>query len=75
MLLGYQTGGHTTTATLPAAPTNRWRNFFVDDIDVVTANDATSWQTAANYNAEHPFNAIDELTVAVTPTDPDTRVG
>ena len=75
MLLGYQTGGHTTTATLPAAPNNRWRNFFVDDIDDVTADDTTSWQTADNYDAAHPFNAIDELTAAVTPTNPHAQVG
>ncbi len=75
MLLGYQTGGHTTAATLAADPTHRWRNFFVDDIDIVTADDATSWQTAANYNPEHPFNAIDELAIAVTPTGAETRVG
>ena len=75
MLLGYQTGGHTSTGTLPAAATNRWRNFFVDDIDAVTAEHASTWQTAPNYNAAHPFNAIDELTVAVTPAGPDTRVG
>jgi phosphoketolase len=75
MLLGYQTGGHTTTATLPAAANNRWRNFFVDDIDAVTAQHATTWQTAPNYNAAHPFNAIDELTIAVTTAGPDTRVG
>ena len=75
MLLGYQTGGHTHTGTLPAAPNNRWRNFFVDDIDAVNAEDTTIWQTAANYNPEHPFNAIDELTIAVTPTGPETQVG
>ncbi len=75
MLLGYQTGGYTTTGRLAAAPNNRWRNFFIDEIDAVTAEDATSWQTAANYNPAHPFNAIDELTIAVTPTGPNTRVG
>ena len=75
MLLGYQTGGHTTTGTLPAAANNRWRNFYIDDIDAVTAEHATTWQTAPNYNPAHPFNAIDELTVAVTPASPDTRVG
>jgi hypothetical protein len=75
MLLGYQTGGHTHTGTLPEAPNNRWRNFFIDDIEVVTAEPATSWQTAHNYNAAHPFNAIDELTVAVTRAGSDTTVG
>jgi hypothetical protein len=75
MLLGYQTGGHTHTGTLPAAPSNRWRNFFIDDIEVVTSEPATTWQTADNYNAARPFNAIDELTIAVTPTGPDPHVG
>lgn len=76
MLLGYQTGGHTHTGTLPAAPNNRWRNFFVDDIENVATDEATSpWQTADNYNPVHPFNAIDELTVAVTRTGSDSRVG
>jgi len=75
ILLGYQTGGHSTAGTLPAAPNNRWRNFFIDDIDAVTAEPATSWQTADNYNAAHPFNAIDELAIAVTRTGSDTRVG
>ena len=74
MLLGYQTGGHTTTGTLPADPRQRWRNFFVDDIEAVaTAEPASPWQTADNYNHAHPFNAIDQLTVAVTPDRPATR--
>jgi hypothetical protein len=76
MLLGYQTGGHTHTGTLPADPNNRWRNFFVDDIDHLAADEpASPWQTADNYNPAHPFNAIDELTVAVTQTGSDTGVG
>ncbi len=67
MLLGYQTGGHTTTGTLPSDPSRRWRNFFVDDIDqVIPAEPPSPWQTADNYNPAHPFNAIDELTIAVT---------
>ncbi len=68
MLLGYQTGGHTHTGALPADPRQRWRNFLVDDIDhVVTAEPASAWQTADNYNHAQPFNAIDNLTIAVTP--------
>jgi predicted DNA-binding transcriptional regulator YafY len=68
MLLGYQTGGHTTTGTLPANPRQRWRNFFVDEIDhVVPAGSASPWQSADNYNHRHPFNSIDELTIAITP--------
>jgi predicted DNA-binding transcriptional regulator YafY len=68
MLLGYQTGGHTTTGTLPADPRQRWRNFFVDDIDHIDTLEPTSpWETAENYNPARPFNAIDQVTVAITP--------
>ena len=35
MVLGYQTGGHSHTGTLPAVPKDRWRNFFIGDIDHV----------------------------------------
>jgi len=71
MLLGYQTGGHTHTGTLPADPNKRWRNFLIDDIDHIdTAEPASPWQTAANYNPAHPFNAIDELALAITPPTP-----
>ena len=71
MLLGYQTGGQTTTGTLPADPRQRWRNFFVDDIDhVAPAEPASPWQTADNYNHTRPFNAIDELAIAITPPGP-----
>jgi hypothetical protein len=68
MLLGYQTGGQTSTGTLPADPQRRWRCFFVDEVDhVVTAEPPSAWETADNYNSSHPFNAIDEVTVAVSP--------
>lgn len=76
MLLGYQTGGHTHTGMLPAAPNSRWRNFFIADIDHVATDElASPWQTADNYNPVHPFNAIDELTIAITPPGSDTQVG
>jgi hypothetical protein len=75
MLLGYQTGGHTHTGTLPVDPNRRWRNFLVDDIDnVLTAQPAAPWETADNYNPDHPFNTIDELAVAITPTGPQAAV-
>jgi hypothetical protein len=71
MLLGYQTGGHTTTGTLPTDPRRRWRNFFVDHIDHVDpAEPANAWETADNYNHAHPFNTIDHLALAVTPHRP-----
>lgn len=71
MLLAYQTGGQTSTGTLPADPRQRWRNFFVDKIDQVAAADpASAWASADNYNHTHPFNAIDELTIAITPDGP-----
>jgi hypothetical protein len=66
MLLGYQTGGETSTGALPADPTKRWRCFFVDEVEkVVVADQAAPWVTADNYNASHPFNAIDYISVAV----------
>lgn len=68
MLLGYQTGGHTTTGTLHADPQKRWRCLYVDEIDQIDATDpADTWATADNYNPSHPFPAIDEVTIAVTP--------
>jgi hypothetical protein len=66
MLLGYQTGGQTTTGALPADPRRRWRCLFVDEVDQVDAADpASAWETADNYNWSHPFNAIDDVTVAI----------
>jgi predicted DNA-binding transcriptional regulator YafY len=74
MLLGYQTGGHTSTGALPDDPRQRWRNFFVDEVDRIdTAAPANAWETADNYNHAHPFNAIDELTIAITSGGPTTR--
>ena len=71
MLLGYQTGGHTSTGTLATNPRHRWRNFFVDEIDHVTDNidPATTWATADNYNPAHPFNTTCEIAVVVHPTN------
>ena len=72
MLLGYQTGGQTTTGTLPADPRQRWRCLFVDEIDQVTAADpASAWGTADNYNPAHPFPAIDEIAIAISPDGPE----
>ena len=71
MLLAYQTGGQTSTGTLPADPRRRWRCLFVDEIEqVVTADPASPWQTADNYNPSHPFNAIDDVTLAISPGHP-----
>ena len=67
MLLGYQTGGQTSTGALPADPRQRWRCFFVDEVEnVVAADTAAPWETADNYNASRPFNAIDYVSVAVS---------
>jgi hypothetical protein len=71
MLLAFQSGGQTTTAVLPADPRKRWRCMFVDEIDhAVAAEPASAWATADNYNASHPFNAIDEVSIAITSSDP-----
>ena len=68
LLLGYQTGGHTHTRHLPTDPNKRWRNFLIDDIDHIDPEPASPWQTAENYNPDRPFNTIDELVIAITPT-------
>ncbi len=68
MLLAYQTDGHTGTEDPPADPRKQWRNLFVDDIaDAEFADAATTWETADNYNPTRPFNAIDQLAVAINP--------
>ncbi len=67
MLLGYQTGGQTSTGKLPSDPRRRWRCLFIDEVEHVTAAEPLSaWQTADNYNYSHPFNAIDVVTVAIS---------
>jgi hypothetical protein len=71
MLLAYQSGGQTSTGALPADPRKRWRCMFVDEVDqVVAAEPASPWHSADNYNHAHPFNAIDEVTIAITTGDP-----
>ena len=71
MLLAYQTGGQTSTGTLPADPRRRWRCMFVDEVDhAVAADPASPWGTADNYNHSHPFHVIDEVAIAITPGRP-----
>lgn len=66
MVLGYQTGGETSSGTLDPDPCKRWRVLFVDEIDeLATADAANAWRTADNYNASHPFPVIDEVFTAV----------
>jgi hypothetical protein len=67
LLLGYQTGGQTTTGTLPADPAKRWRCLYIDEIDhVVPEEQGSPWATADNYNPAQPFPAIDTLAIAIT---------
>lgn len=71
MLLGYQTGGQTSTGALPADPRQRWRCMFVDEVDqIVAADPASPWGTAENYNPSRPFHAIHDVTIAVTAGGP-----
>lgn len=66
MVLGYQTGGETSTGVLDPDPRKRWRLMFVDEIEEVVAADAASdWGTADNYNASHPFPVIDRVFSAI----------
>lgn len=66
MVLGYRSGGQTSTGALPSDRRKRWRCLFVDAIDhVAAAEPASAWHSADNYNPAHPFNAIDEVSVAI----------
>jgi hypothetical protein len=68
LLLGYQTGGQTSSGTLPGDPHKRWRCLHIDEIDqVVAADPASQWQTADNYNPSRPFPAIDTISAAIGP--------
>ncbi|HTW97608.1 MAG TPA: hypothetical protein VMD59_02465 [Acidimicrobiales bacterium] len=70
MLLGYQTGGETSTGTLDADPRKRWRCMYVDEVDqIVTADPASRWESADNYNPLRPFPAIDAVAVAIALDD------
>ena len=67
IVLGYQTGGHTSTGALSADPRKRWRCMYVDDIDHITAaHPASPWATADNYNPIHPFPVADQIAIAIT---------
>ena len=66
LVLGYQTGGQTSTTTLDPDPRKRWRCMHVDEIDHITpADPASPWGTANNYNPNHPFSAIDKIAIAI----------
>ena len=65
IVLGYQTGGETSSGALPADPRQRWRVFFVDEANDVVADMAAPWGTAENYNPTRPFPAVDEVVAAV----------
>jgi hypothetical protein len=65
MLLGYQTGGWTSTGSHNADPRKRWRCLFVDEVGKVIAEPGKAWESADNYDPAHPFNSIDEVAVAV----------
>jgi predicted DNA-binding transcriptional regulator YafY len=64
MLLAYQTD----PAVPPANPRQQWRCIYIDEIDTInTADPASVWATADNYNPTRPFPAIDHVTIAITP--------
>jgi hypothetical protein len=68
LLLASQTGGQTSTGTLPADPQQRWRCMYIDEIDRIDPARDTTWASATNYNPTKPFPAIDHVTIAVAPT-------
>jgi hypothetical protein len=65
MLLGYQAGGWTSTGALDADPRKRWRCLFVDEVGKVVAEPGQTWQSADNYDPDHPFSSIDAVAFAV----------
>lgn len=65
LLLGYQIGGQTSTGTLDPDPRKRWRCMYIDEIDHLHPDATTPWATADNYNPSRPFNAIDQVALAV----------
>lgn len=72
IVLGYQTGGDTTSGTLDPDPTRRWRCLYIDEItDLAPADPASPWATAPNYNPTNPFPIATEVTLAIP--NPSTR--
>ena len=68
MVLGYQTGGETSTATLPTDPPKRWRCMYVDEIDdIVIADPGSRWGSADNYDPSQPFAGFDSVVITATP--------
>jgi hypothetical protein len=75
MVLGYQTGGATTTGSLPADPRKRWRCMYVDEIEgVVPAGPTSRWGSADNYNHLRPFAVTCEVAIAVASDDASPTV-
>jgi len=59
LLLAYQ-------ATAGSSSGTGWRNFFVDELDLVAPADRDErWRSGAGYNPAHPFASIDEVAFAV----------
>jgi predicted DNA-binding transcriptional regulator YafY len=59
LLLAYQAAAGTPSGT-------GWRNFFVDEIDLVALADAAErWRSGTSYNPAHPFSSIDEVAFSV----------
>lgn len=68
--LGWKTGRPLLLAyqTASTASSGGWRNFFVDEIDLVASpDDDARWRTGPGYNPAHPFSSIDEVAFAVGP--------
>jgi hypothetical protein len=67
IVLGYQTGGETSTGRLPSDPRKRWRCMYLDEVeDVVVAAPTSPWGTADNYNPLRPFALVADVAIAVT---------
>ena len=61
-VLAYQVAGATSHGPLPDNPAQRWRSFFVDEIEAVAASDLP-WETGDNYCLD--FAGFDQPELAV----------
>ena len=70
MLLGYQSGGWTSSRELDPDPRQRWRCLLVDEVANVVAEHGEPWQSADNYDPAHPFASIDTVAFAIVERTP-----
>jgi hypothetical protein len=63
-VLAYQTGGTTSTGSLPPQPDQRWRSLYIDQIDQAAIAREHPWQTPSNYTPDS--NCVDQIAFAIS---------